>query len=101
MESRHPHVVQGLDVLNLQDTARVGEDLLGADLDDPGGGQAERALAVQARDFTRPCHGRRLPRRLGSEALWGGAVGLAVEEVEHDPLAQAALADLQRLAEQL
>src|SRR5882757_1397037 len=39
--------------------------------------------------------------RLRGEALGGATVGAAVEEVEDDPLAEAALADLQRLAEQL
>ena len=72
--ARDPHVVQRLDVVEVEDAARVLEDLAGADLDHPRRRQREGLLAVEPGYVARPCHGIRLAlgagglRRRGARA---------------------------------
>jgi hypothetical protein len=87
----------------------VLEDLLGPHRDDAGRGQREGLIANEtrnvswARHATQASRAQSLRTNAGSGGELGrrGAVAVAVEEIEDDPLAQAALADLQGLAEQL
>ncbi len=87
--------------------ARVLGQLGRADRDDPGRGLAVAVVGAQAGDRLRlrhaaePTCGRRAAGRAMRPGPSRRTVSAAVEQVEDDALAQAALADLQRLAEQL
>ena len=76
---RHPHVVQAVDVLDVEHALGVREDLGRPDPHNPRGGSGERLVAIEARDLTRARHERRLtggarpapkvgPRRRGEPA---------------------------------